>query len=103
MVPKARKFNVDNFWSLSGSIYKKLQSRFLGPNRPFPKKSLENLVFEISCGGKDLAGFQKPLFGTPKIIPYPSPLLFSSTFLSNLRWLQENRGQEYQKLFDFLR
>jgi hypothetical protein len=47
--------------------YKILQSHFLGSNRLFQRKLLENLNFEIFCVGKKLTGFQKPLFGTPDI------------------------------------
>jgi hypothetical protein len=71
---KDQKLSILNFLAF-GTIYKKLQSRFLGPNWPFHRKSLENFVFEVSCGGKELVGFQKPLFGTPDITPHPSPVL----------------------------
>ncbi len=71
---KDQKLSTINFPAF-GTTYKKLQSRFPEPNWPFQGKSLENLDFEINCGGKELAGFQKPLFGTPDIIPHPSPVL----------------------------
>ncbi len=71
---KGQKLPTLNFLAF-GTTYKKIQSRFSGVNWQFHRKSLENLVFEISCGGKELAGFQKPSFETPNIIPHPSPVL----------------------------
>ncbi len=50
-------------------IYRFLKIRFPGPNRLFWRICLQNLVFEISCVGEDLARFQKPLFWTPDITP----------------------------------
>jgi hypothetical protein len=55
-------------------IYKFFQSHFPGPYRLFWRICLQNLVFRISCVGKDLAGFQKLLFWTPDIITHPSPV-----------------------------
>jgi hypothetical protein len=46
------------------------------PNHLFYKNIFnKKLNFEIGCEGTHLAGFQKPLFGTPDIIPQSSPVL----------------------------
>jgi hypothetical protein len=71
---KDQKLSTLNFPTF-GTTNKKLQSRFPGPNRLFWRICLQNLVFEISCVGEDLARFQKPLFWTPDITPHPSPAL----------------------------
>jgi hypothetical protein len=71
---KDQKLSTLNLLTLK-TIYKFLQIRFPGPNRLFWRICLQNLVFEISCVGEDLARFQKPLFWTPDITPHPSPAL----------------------------
>jgi hypothetical protein len=71
---KDRKLSILNLPTLK-TIYRFLQSRFRGPNRLFWRICLQNLVFEISCVGEDLAGFQKPLFWALDITPHPSPVL----------------------------
>ncbi len=71
---KDQKLSTLNLLTLR-TIYKFFQSHFPGPYRLFWRICLQNLVFEISCVGEDLAGFQKLLFWTPDITPQPSPVL----------------------------
>jgi hypothetical protein len=91
---KDQKLSTLNLLTLK-TIYRFLQIRFPGPNRLFWRMCLQNLVFEISCVGEDLARFQKPLFWTPDITPHPSPaLVFHVIFVepktsSREPWLEE--------------
>ncbi len=81
---KDQKLSTLNLLTLK-TIYKFLQIRFPGPNRLFWRICLQNLVFEISCVGEDLARFQKPLFWTPDITPHPFPALVFHVILVELK------------------
>jgi hypothetical protein len=71
---KDQKLSISNLLTLR-TIYKFFKSHFPEPYRFFWRICLQNLVFEISCVGEDLAGFQKLLFWTPDITPHPSLVL----------------------------
>jgi hypothetical protein len=74
--------NVIKFYGAAFKDVNKIWPRNIYQKKPWSWQTLKKTNFRKFWEGKKLAGFQKPLFGSPRTIPHPSPVsLFCGNFI----------------------